>query len=245
MKLLHLTDLHLVGKPSGQVRGVITHHTFASCLESALERHPGIDALVLTGDLVQDDAGGYSLVRETLGQCGLPALCLPGNHDVPEAFAHSLVGYAKTGCEVPLGDQWALLPLDSTLPGEERGRLGPARLQALAEVLDRPGQTNFLLALHHPPVALGSAWIDTLGLDDGDALLDLARHSGRVRGILWGHAHQAFDRVESGMTLMGTPSTCFQFVPGRDEFEIDPRGPGYRVIELRADGHLETAVEWL
>ncbi|MGA1577488.1 MAG: metallophosphoesterase [Steroidobacteraceae bacterium] len=245
MKLLHLTDLHLVGCHAGKVRGVVTVRSFSACLDAALERHPGIEALVLTGDLVQDDSEGYGLLRATLDRCGLPAVCLPGNHDVQPLFADALTHYAKTAGEVQLNGDWALMPLDSTVPGEEHGRLGTQRLAALAELLERPGRPHLLLALHHPPVTLGSAWIDALGLEDGTALLELAQRSGRVRGILWGHAHQAFDRIETGIALMGTPSTCFQFAPGVDEFAIDQRGPGYRIITLQADGRLETSVEWL
>lgn len=245
LRVLHLTDLHLTGDPSGTVRGMVTLASFRACLRSALQQHAHIAGLILTGDLVQDDAGGYTLLRAVLDELGLPALCLPGNHDVADAMTERLPEQLMPPAGLPLGRDWQVLPLDSTLPGEERGWLGPARLAELSARIEATRRPHLLLALHHPPVHLGSAWIDALGLEDGAELLELARQSGRVRGILWGHAHQAFDCVADGLTLMGTPSTCFQFAPAIDEFAIDPRGPGYRILELRSTGHVDTTVEWL
>jgi hypothetical protein len=64
----------------------------------------------------------------------------------------------------------------------------------------------------------------------------------RVRGLLWGHVHQRYDDHAGGLRLMGTPSTCYQFVPGRDDFALDGLGPGYRRIQLRADGRIDSQV---
>jgi Icc protein len=63
-----------------------------------------------------------------------------------------------------------------------------------------------------------------------------------VRGLVWGHVHQALDEQRGGLTLMSTPSTCFQFVPRRDDFAIDYVAPGYRQIRLHPDGRIETRV---
>jgi Icc protein len=45
--------------------------------------------------------------------------------------------------------------------------------------------------------------------------------------------------------MMSTPSTCFQFVPGRDDFAIDDRPPGYRWLHLYPDGRIDTRVVWV
>jgi Icc protein len=47
------------------------------------------------------------------------------------------------------------------------------------------------------------------------------------------------------LRLLSTPSTCAQFRPGSDSFAIDERPPGYRWLDLRADGRLDTEVVWL
>jgi 3',5'-cyclic AMP phosphodiesterase CpdA len=48
------------------------------------------DAILVTGDLVQDDPGGYEHFRRLFARFGKPVLCIPGNHDfVPEMRARS------------------------------------------------------------------------------------------------------------------------------------------------------------
>jgi Icc protein len=39
-----------------------------------------------------------------------------------------------------------------------------------------------------------------------------------------------------------TPSTCFQFEPRRSGFGVEPSPPGFRIVDLRGDGTLETRV---
>ena len=45
-----------------------------------------------------------------------------------------------------------------------------------------------------------------------------------------------------GIKLMSTPSSCIQFAPHSDDFLVDDIAPGYRWLELQADGEIETAV---
>jgi Icc protein len=72
----------------------------------------------------------------------------------------------------------------------------------------------------------------------------VARHP-RVRGVCWGHAHQALDLYRaSDVRFMCTPATCMQFKP-RNDFAVDDRPPGYRVIDLFADGSIASEVVWL
>jgi Icc protein len=44
---------------------------------------------------------------------------------------------------------------------------------------------------------------------------------------------------------MSTPSTCIQFKPGSKTFALDDLPPGYRRLDLHADGNIDTAVERL
>jgi len=45
--------------------------------------------------------------------------------------------------------------------------------------------------------------------------------------------------------FMCAPSTCVQFRPRAPRIEVDERPPGYRVIDLHADGSLASEVVWL
>ena len=44
------------------------------------------------------------------------------------------------------------------------------------------------------------------------------------------------------MRLLASPSTCVQFAPGSEEFQVDSEAPGYRWLRLLPDGRLETGV---
>jgi len=76
-----------------RVRGVATAETLARCVAHAGRHHPEPDALVLTGDLAHDDAGGYALLRERFADAAAPVHCLPGNHDEAATVRGALDGF--------------------------------------------------------------------------------------------------------------------------------------------------------
>ncbi|MBT8436853.1 MAG: hypothetical protein KJP11_05740, partial [Gammaproteobacteria bacterium] len=67
------------------------------------------------------------------------------------------------------------------------------------------------------------------------------RHD-NVRGVLWGHVHQETQQSIGGVEWMSTPSSCIQFKPYSREFAIGTETPGYRQLELYADGRITTRV---
>ena len=59
-------------------------------------------------------------------------------------------------------------------------------------------------------------------------------------------SHQALDLYTRGdVRFMCTPATSMQFRPRSPTFETDERPPGYRVIDLQADGSIASEVVWL
>jgi Icc protein len=92
---------------------------------------------------------------------------------------------------------------------------------------------------------MGSAWLDTVKLKNGKELLRRLEQTGRVRLLVFGHVHQAYDGEHNGIRVLGTPSTCRQFKPGSDDFDVDERPPAYRQIELFADGRIEEQLIWV
>ena len=244
LRLLQFTDMHVTGDDDGRVKDVATHETFERCLEHARSHHYPVDAILLTGDLVQDDARGYPRLASMLARESVPVHCLPGNHDLPAEMERLLARDPFVLAPVAQHPHWSLVQLDSTVDGSPHGELSGDSLAFLDDTLGRFGDLHALVVLHHQPVAIGSALLDAIGLGNGPALFDvLARHD-NVRGVLWGHVHQAFEGVRDGVALMATPSTCFQFVPGQD-FAIDGRPPGYRWLHLHPDGAINSRVVWL
>jgi Icc protein len=92
---------------------------------------------------------------------------------------------------------------------------------------------------------MDAAGIDALGLTDAADLLRVLDRHPCVRAVVWGHAHQALDVYRGDRRFMCSPSTCVQFKPRTPRIEIDPRPPGYRVIDLHPDGGVSSEVVWL
>jgi Icc protein len=247
LRLLQLTDTHLMADPAARLRGVATQPSLEACLARARRLHFPVDAIVVTGDLVQDDPSAYGSLELTLDRLGVPVLLIPGNHDVPDELqrhcSHEPLQVGGTRVQ----GNWAIVLLDTWFAGSSdgEGQLGAQQLRDLDTILTRHRDRHVLVAMHHPPIAMEAAGLDALGLLDAPEFLATIDRHPQVRGIAWGHAHQALDVYRGSRRLMCTPSTCMQFKPRVAGFVTDDRPPGYRVIELHDDGGLATEVVWL
>lgn len=248
MRLLQFTDLHWYAAAATDYRGCNTRRSFGRVLDAARPRLP-VDALLMTGDLVDDGSpAGYAALADLLEPIGAPALCIPGNHDAPTALA-ALSGRAhmRVGGQHRLG-AWLICLLNSFIADDARGRLSAAQLASLDKALAREAHgkegRHALVALHHQPMPVGSRWLDGVGLQEPEALWAVLERHANVRAVVFGHVHQEFDAMRGPIRVLGTPSTCAQFLAHSDDFALDPAlGPGYRWFELRDDGALATGVE--
>jgi len=244
VRLLQLTDSHLFASPHGRLRGVETLFSLQRVLAHATARKLNVDAVLCTGDIVNDEPDGYAHFARVLTAFGKPVYCVPGNHDDPARLRGALAAPPfQVGGHVDLG-AWRIILVDSCVPGQAGGRISAAQLQALeAALADRRGFA--MVCVHHHPVEMASRWLDKVGIENADAFFEVLDAHAHVRAITWGHVHQSFDGRRRGVRLLATPSTCAQFLPLSDEFAIDARPPGYRRLTLHPDGTLETDVVWV
>lgn len=244
MQILQITDPHLYGRADGKLRGVETDSTLRVVLGEALDKFPEYAAMLITGDLVQDDPGGYLRLRSICGNLGRPVLCIPGNHDEPVAMVRELNAAPFQICGAPKIGGWQFVMLDSYDPGNVGGRLRAgelARLDAeLAQCTD-----HAMVCLHHHPIPMGSRWLDAIGLANADDFWRIIDAHPNVKGVVWGHVHQAYDGRRGGVRLYATPSTCAQFLPASDRYALDALPPAYRSFELHRDGRIDTQVHWV
>lgn len=239
-RLLQITDTHLRAEPGARMKGMDTNASLLAVLEAARREAP--DGVLLTGDLVHDgSAQGYRRLAAHVERLGAPAWAIPGNHDDPQALARELGDCGFGGRPLLRLGEWDILLLSSYLPGEIAGALDTDTLERLDADLAASGLPA-MIALHHPPVPVGSPWMDAMGLRDPEAFWAVVDRHPRVRAVVWGHAHQAFEHRRGAVRLLGTPSTCVQFTPGSTRYVPDPAPPGYRVIDLHGDGALDTRV---
>lgn len=228
------------------MRGITTYETFRQVVQHARAQKDPPQAILATGDLVQDETrSGYERFRDELKDSSVPVYCIAGNHDAPTIMADVLSARPFQVGGKASHDDWTLLLLDSFSPGDDGGRISVSDFEQLRADLAELRYKHVMLAVHHHPVPMGSRWLDGVGLRNGNQLMELVLAAGNVRGLIWGHVHQASDRRRDGLRLISTPSTCAQFLPNSDSFALDSRPPGYRWIDLYADGTIETEVVWV
>lgn len=191
IRFLHFSDLHLRlrAQKGDKLSAVLTRNIRpldlvrrALCEGAAL--HPAF--VLLTGDLA--DNGGAreyaalrALLRETLP--GVPAVCVPGNHDARGAFRAHLLGVPA---DAPLDrvfwfDGLRVAALDTGADGV----ITPGQVAWLEKVLRSPAPRGTLLALHHP--LLRQSPMEPARYPPSFASL-AAR--GGLRGIFCGHTHE-------------------------------------------------------
>lgn len=245
LRLTHFTDPHLYGSETESLRGIATLPALKATLTQAQAGDWPPDAVLVTGDIVQDDPAGYAHFRNLFGSLGMPVLCLPGNHDEPAAMRRELNRAPfVVGGFFDLGN-WRIVLLDSSIPGSASGRLSPQSLAALDEALAAAPERHCMVCLHHHPVPMDSRWLDRVGLENSAEFLQTIDRHRNVRAIVWGHVHQNYEGLRKNVRLLATPSTCAQFLPHAADFAVDRAPPAYRTLELHADGTLLTEVVWV
>jgi Icc protein len=246
LRVIQITDTHLFANSHGCLLGLNTEQSLASVIACVRARHMPADLILATGDLVHDGTPtAYRRIFSHLKSFGIPVYCLPGNHDEAGILRDTMEGGLLHYIDHVHHRNWHFIFLNSCVPGKEGGHLEPAALQALETHLQSSPDTHTLVCLHHQPVMMASRWLDSMAVDNADEFFAIIDRHPQVRGILWGHVHQRFDRTRKGVRLMASPSTCIQFLPGSAAFAVDETAPGYRWLSLFEDGRIETGVQRL
>lgn len=241
LKVLQLSDLHVLPHAGDTLLGVDTEYYFARILNEAFQSHGTFDLVLLTGDLGQDPTpDSYRRIAGHLRRYATPCLCLPGNHDDWPLMQRELNAGALSCRKQWLFPNWQIIGLNSQIPGSPGGYLTGEELDFLDRTLAACALPA-LLAVHHHCVASGSPWMDTMMIENGEELLRIAENYPQVKAITCGHVHQEIAQQQRTIQIVSAPASCFQFKPGATEFALDIKPPGYRVFELYADGSLKTA----
>lgn len=240
--LVQLSDSHLFAEADGRLLGMDTCDSLQRVIALVEQEQPRIDLVLATGDLSQDGSlASYQRFRQLTESLAPQVRWFPGNHDEPAAMQAACAGTALLDSVLDIG-QWRIILLDSSIVGAVPGYFAEEQLSLLDQALDSAGARHVLVSFHHHPVSIGCRWMEPIGIRNPQALF--ARLAGRsqVKALLWGHVHQEFDQQLHGMRLLASPSTCVQFAPGSEDFQVDHEAPGYRWLRLHDDGRLDTGV---
>jgi 3',5'-cyclic-AMP phosphodiesterase len=228
------------------LRGTVTHSSLQNVLKHIQRSGWHADLVAMTGDIIQDDSReAYERFCELMQPLGLPVYCVPGNHDVRATMKEALTGPEFHYCESVVQGHWLITGIDSCMDDDAAGRIDDREMDRLEKLLDATPADHVLICLHHPPLPVGSRWLDQVGLRNGEEFLRLIIRSGKVRAAIFGHVHQEFEGRHGTIKIIGTPSTCRQFKVASDDFALDDNPPAYRKISLHADGRVESELIWL
>lgn len=249
-ELLHFSDTHLFADAKRRLYRVPTLSLLEAVLRHAREHHGHAAVGVITGDLAHDDDFAYRLVTEQFSRLGMPIFATPGNHDEPVAMAEAFRQGAVRWQRVVEVRGWRLVFLNSSMVTESSGYLEDRELAMLDKVLTTREVLPTLLCMHHPPMPIGTPWLDQIGLHNSDELHRVIAPHGMVKGILCGHVHQECDVMWEGVRCLCAPGTGLQLASGvtitggglTNEVFSD-EAPGYRWVRLAADGGMESGVE--
>jgi Icc protein len=241
-KLIQITDSHLFSTDPGTILGMDTKSSLNAVLDRLHSEHDSFDFFLCTGDLSQDGTiESYQYLKDLIAKDDKEQYWIPGNHDHRETMLkvgsanHEMLPVIKKG-------PWQIILLDSQVPGAVGGNLADSQLTLLKNALEADKTSHTLITMHHPPIHMNCKWLDTQQIRNSQAFLDLIAQYDNVKVVLWGHVHQDSDNLVDGVRYISTPSTCIQFTPDSNDFDVDKEGPGYRWMELHDDGSIQTAV---
>lgn len=235
--VLQITDCHLVVE-GAQLIGVDTQKSLEAVLREATQaRQP--DAIIASGDLAHDPAPEvYQRFRHTVRRFSdAPLICTPGNHDVKSAMS------ALPMESLVVGD-WSIIALDSHEDESTPARISAQDRAATQRAIEHSSAEFILITAHHPFVEVNAPWLDRDRVQQPDEVVQWLQEAsaGRVKAVVFGHAHQEVTGTCCDLPVYGAPSTCFQFKPLSQQFTLDTLPPGFRWLELHEQGRLTTQV---
>lgn len=236
LRLLHISDTHLYGDRTLHHGVVDTTDALERVLAKASEI-PGIDAVVLSGDLSEDGTEAayrklHDLVEPWAAERGAQTVYAMGNHDHPDAFT-AVLGPRR---RVHTLGRHRIVTLDSSVPGAAYGSLDAEQLAWLSDVLAQPVDLGTVVVVHHPPTGAVTPLLRLLELDDPHALLGVLDGSD-ARLVLSGHYHHPLVTLERGIPIVVAPGvTNTSDVTAPEGLERATVGAGFALVDLAASG---------
>ncbi len=243
MLVAQISDTHILVPASDQPAAELRADCLRRCVADVNLQQP--DAVIFTGDTVQHgQPEEYAQLRELLAPLAAPLYLIPGNRDEKDSLRTAFSDFAY----LPANGDFLhytveehvlrLVGIDSTLPGERKGRFCPVRQAWLDEVLSAQPDRPTLLFIHHPPFDVGDHYVGGYRRPgEATALAEVVGRHPQVVAMLCGHVHWPVEREWAGTTAHIMPSVAVDVRKGIDEAEALGR-PIYKLYRFSDEAGL-------
>jgi 3',5'-cyclic-AMP phosphodiesterase len=240
MKLIHLTDTHLVA-PGLCLYGLDPAARLAAAVADINTRNRDAALAVVTGDLTHwGEPEAYRVFKQAMDKLVIPYVAMVGNHDrraacleaLPGAAPRDLNNFVQGTRDTSAG---RLIFLDTLDEHSHAGQLCTKRFAWFDQALDEaPRDKPLFVFMHHPPFAVGVHAMDEIALVERARFAEVLKpHRGRIRHLFFGHVHRPISGTWNDIpfsTLRGTSHQVW--------LDLDPNGshlashepPAYAVV---------------
>ncbi len=236
MKIVHITDLHLVA-PGETLWGLDPRDRVAACLDDIARWHSDAEFCVISGDLTdRGDPSAYRWLVDRLENFPLKTFLMVGNHDARAGFVEAFpdtdrdengfVQYAHRS------DQGVFLFLDTVKGPVSEGEYCAMRRDWLAARLKAAADDPVWIFMHHPPFDIGLPYMDRIKLEEPRAFAEVLAGHSNIRHIFFGHVHRAAYVNWRGISCTCLPGANHQVPLNRESVETpySAEPPMYGVV---------------
>lgn len=230
MKIVQITDCHLLEDPQQTFCGICPDQHLKQVIAAAQQQQP--DLVLLTGDCSQDASPqSYQRIADYFKVFNCPVYAIPGNHDDADIFQqYMLSDNIQHTTSLTLND-WQIVFLDSVIPGETPGHLKEKQFEILEQALENSSKT--IVVMHHHPLPV-SEFMDRYIIDNHQAFVDFIKDEEKIKAVIFGHIHGEYHQKINHIDFYGCPASSVQFsqtAKSKDD-GVASIQPGFRLIKL-------------
>jgi len=244
VKIIHLSDLHLIGEDETSLYGIDPNLRLKIALNSIKKNHNDAEFIVITGDLTDNASPkAYEALSSIKDICSMPVHFILGNHDKRDIFKKYFTEFSDSEFiqYVKKIDNKVHIFLDTLVEGCSYGQFCSSRMEWIEKKLYQYRHDFVYLYMHHHPIDSGLYEMDSdAEFKSSKEFWNLLKKYNNVKHISFGHLHRIMHAVKQNISLHSTRSTTFQvsYQPhSKVEFLTNEENPTYAIIEILSDNN--------
>ncbi len=239
MKIIHLSDTHIIEKSKKNLYGINPSLRLEKALQSIRANHSNASMIIISGDLVNTPSSkAYNTFCKIIKRYDFPVYPIIGNHDDRDIFFDFFPQFKNDGFAQYIVDieEFAFVFLDTNVKNKPYGRLCSKRLKWIEETLKNKQDKEIYIFMHHHPLASGMYEMDnTANLKESDKFWNIIEKYKNIKHITFGHLHRITQMNKGNISLHSTKSTVFEvaYRPNEErEYLTNEEKPTYAIMNI-------------